>query len=60
MYEQTKKSQFSPRLLNREQASNYAGVSARTFDKMVTEGTMPKPTRIYSRTVWGRREHQAF
>jgi hypothetical protein len=28
------------------------GVSASTFDKMVTEGEMPAPKRIRGRVIW--------
>ena len=30
----------------------YIGVSASFFDDLVKTGTMPKPIRIKSRTVW--------
>lgn len=40
------------RALNREEAAMYIGVSASFFDDLVKTGTMPKPIRIKSRTVW--------
>lgn len=43
-----------PRGLCREAAAAYAGVSASTFDKMVKDGTMPPPRRIYARRIWDR------
>jgi predicted DNA-binding transcriptional regulator AlpA len=44
------------RLLNREEASVYVGLSARKFDQLVADGRMPKPTRIDGRTVWDIRK----
>jgi predicted DNA-binding transcriptional regulator AlpA len=39
--------------LSREQASNYIGVSATTFDKLVKEGRMPKAKHVTDgRIVW--------
>ena len=43
-----------PRGLCRVQAAQYVGVSATTFDKMVTEGRMPGPKVIDRRKVWDR------
>jgi predicted DNA-binding transcriptional regulator AlpA len=40
------------RLLSRAEAAAYIGVGATTLDKMVAEGIMPRPKRIYSRSVW--------
>lgn len=40
------------RLLSREEAAAYAGVSPTTFDKLRIEGVMPGPVRLYSRTLW--------
>jgi predicted DNA-binding transcriptional regulator AlpA len=40
------------RMLSREEAAVYTGVSASLFDQMVADGRMPKPTRINSRVLW--------
>lgn len=40
------------RLLSRVQAAKHCGVSPNTFDRMVGEGIMPGPKRIYSRVLW--------
>jgi predicted DNA-binding transcriptional regulator AlpA len=40
---------LSPRLLNREGAAAYIGVSANTFDDLVKEGKMPKPKQLSTR-----------
>lgn len=41
-----------PRGLSRVQAAEYIGVSASTFDKMVSDGGMPAPKRIRGRVIW--------
>ena len=38
--------------LSREEAAKRVGVSPTTFDRLVQDGLMPKPIRIYARTVW--------
>ena len=38
--------------LSREEAATYIGVSSSFFDELVKSGTMPKPIRIKTRTVW--------
>jgi len=43
-----------PRGLNRVEAARYIGVSPGTFDKLVTDGTMPKPKRVRSRLIFDR------
>jgi predicted DNA-binding transcriptional regulator AlpA len=44
---------LAPRLINREAAAAYVGVSPTTFDAMVKEGTMPKPRRLRGkRKAW--------
>ncbi|MBN8976160.1 MAG: AlpA family phage regulatory protein [Rhizobiales bacterium] len=49
-----------PRLLTREAAAAYASVSGGTFDKMVADGTMPKPRKISgTRIGWDVRELDA-
>ncbi len=42
----------TPRLLSRPEAAAYAGVSPSTFDKLMSDGLMPSPVRLYSRTLW--------
>ncbi|MBP1852148.1 helix-turn-helix transcriptional regulator [Rhizobium halophytocola] len=43
-----------PRGLAREQAAAYVGISTSLFDRLIREGTMPKPKRASGRTVWDR------
>jgi len=43
-----------PRGLSRIEAADYVGVSPSLFDTMVTDGRMPGPKLINSRTVWDR------
>ena len=38
--------------LSRVEAAGYIGVSPATFDRLVAETKMPKPKRVYSRTIW--------
>jgi excisionase family DNA binding protein len=45
---------FIPRGLSRVEAARYIGVSPSTFDKLVEDGTMPKPKHIRARRVWDR------
>ncbi|MBB4120206.1 helix-turn-helix transcriptional regulator [Martelella radicis] len=40
------------RMLSRAEAAAYCGVSPATFDKMMRDKLVPKPKRIYARTVW--------
>jgi predicted DNA-binding transcriptional regulator AlpA len=40
------------RLLSRPEAAAYAGVSPTTFDRLMNDGFMPAPKRIYSRVLW--------
>ena len=40
--------------LSRDEASEYVGVSAGTFDRMVADGRMPRPKPINARKVWSR------
>lgn len=40
--------------LNRAQAAAYIGVSPSLFDEMISDGRMPAPKRMNSRTVWDR------
>lgn len=41
-----------PRGLSRVQAAAYVGVSPTMFDRMVKDLLMPKPVRVYGRTIW--------
>lgn len=45
-----------PRGLSRVLAAGYIGVSPRTFDHMVKDGTMPRPRRYGARVFWDRVE----
>ena len=38
--------------LSREEAAAYIDISPNTFDRMVSDGLMPKPVQIYGRKVW--------
>jgi predicted DNA-binding transcriptional regulator AlpA len=40
---------LAPRLISREAAAAYVNVAPATFDKMVKNGTMPKPRRLSGR-----------
>ena len=40
------------RLLRRPEAAAYAGVSPNTFDRMMGDGLMPGPKRVYGRVLW--------
>lgn len=46
--------------LSRSWAAGYVGVSATKFDKMVSDGRMPKPKRIDGRKVWDVRALDEF
>lgn len=48
-----------PRGLSRTQAAAYIGVSPTTFDRMILDKLMPRPARIYGRTVWDIRKLDA-
>ena len=43
-----------PRGLNRAEAARYVGVSPGTFDKLVSDGLMPKPKRVRTRLIFDR------
>jgi predicted DNA-binding transcriptional regulator AlpA len=45
-----------PRLLSREQAAEYCGVSPTYFDEVVDDGRMPKPVRLGRRVLWDLRK----
>jgi predicted DNA-binding transcriptional regulator AlpA len=42
-----------PRLIAREAAAAYVGVSVGTFDKMLAVGTLPSPKKVFgTRKAW--------
>jgi predicted DNA-binding transcriptional regulator AlpA len=43
---------LAPRLVSREAAAAYFGISATMFDKLVISGTAPQPKRIGTRKLW--------
>lgn len=45
--------------LNRRASATYVGVSPSVFDRMIRDGLMPKPVRVYNRCVWDRRRLDA-
>ena len=48
---------LAPRLIGRDDAAAYVGVSPNTFDKMIAEGLMPKPKRQTERRIaWDVRQ----
>lgn len=46
----------SPRGYNRVNAAAYIGVSPNTFDKLVKDGTMPRPIKLGARLIWDVRD----
>jgi len=40
------------RLLSRFEAAAYIGVGPTTFDRMMADGFMPGPKRVYARVLW--------
>ncbi len=40
------------RLLSRVEAAAYSGVSPNTFARMMGDGLMPGPKRVYGRVLW--------
>lgn len=42
--------------LNRVEAARYVGVSPGTFDKLVSEGLMPRPKHVGARRIFDREE----
>lgn len=45
---------YWPRMLSREQAAAYVGVSAGTFEKEVADGVWPGGERRGARVLWDR------
>lgn len=39
---------------DRREAASYVGVSPPTFDKLVSQGSMPRPISIGKRRIWDR------
>lgn len=50
----TRKSDWPPRGMSREEAADYVGVSPNTFDKMVADGRMPEPIPVNARRLFDR------
>jgi len=42
---------LAPRLIGRDDAAAYVGVSPNTFDKMIADGLMPNPRRLTERRL---------
>ena len=48
---------LAPRLIGRDAAAAYVGVSPNTFDKMINDGLMPNPRRLTERRLaWDMRQ----
>ena len=48
---------LAPRLIGRDAAAAYVGVSPNTFDKMIADGLMPNPRRLTERRLaWDMRQ----
>ena len=48
---------LTPRLISRDDAAAYVGVSPNTFDKMIADGLMPNPRRLTERRLaWDLRQ----
>ena len=51
---------LAPRLICRDAAAAYVGVSPNTFDKMIADGLMPSPRRLTERRLaWDMRQLDA-
>ena len=51
---------LAPRLIGRDDAAAYVGVSPNTFDKMIADGLMPSPRRLTERRLaWDVRQLDA-
>jgi prophage regulatory protein len=51
---------IAPRLLRRERAAVYLDISPVTFDRLVKDGTLPAPKKLYSFKVWDRDDLDAL
>lgn len=47
------------RLMSRDEAAKYAGISATLFSELVDEGLMPRPIKIRRRVLWDIRRLDA-
>jgi hypothetical protein len=43
---------MAPRGLSRDQAAAYLGIGSSLFDRLVADGTLPKPKHLAGRRVW--------
>jgi hypothetical protein len=43
-----------PRGLTKPRAAAYVGVNIKDFDRLLNDGLMPKPKRVYHRQLWDR------
>ena len=50
---------LAPRLISREAAAAYIGISPSKFDELVRDKRMPLPKRIDARKVWDVRQLDA-
>jgi len=48
--------QFPPAGLSRVEAASHVGLGVTLFDRLVSDGRMPRPRRIDGRLVWVRAE----
>lgn len=56
MHQKSDTISYPPRGLSREAAARYVGVGATLFDEMVSDGRMPKPIKVNTRSIWDRIE----
>jgi predicted DNA-binding transcriptional regulator AlpA len=45
-----------PRLVSRDAAAQYCGMTGNTFAELVKEGKMPSPKKFRTRVLWDIRE----
>ena len=45
---------YPPRGMSRDDAARYIGVGASLFDRLVSDGRMPRPKRVDGRVIWDR------
>ncbi len=45
---------LAPRGLSRTEAAGYIGVGVTLFDKLIRDGVMPGPVKLYGRRLWDR------
>lgn len=51
---------YAPRLLRRERAAGYLGVSPSKFDQLVAIGVLPPPKRLATISAWDRADLDAL